>query len=106
MAIGHGIAEKRSAAAARQTGITDSAYNARRRATMQPGPAGIGVMRKIQLARMSVGIENTVRSPTTQRRTIVIVEHSTPPNLIGLPCAIAASSDFLYRMAQANPIPM
>ena len=72
-----GQIENSSAADPKQTGTTESVYNARRRAIMHPGPAGIGVMRKIQFARMSIGKEKTTRIPTTQSIMITIVEQQT-----------------------------
>ena len=88
----------------RQTGTTERAYKARRRAIMHPGPAGIGVTRKIQLARMSIGKEKTMRIPTTPGIMITMVEHSGPrPSACAKPSPV--SSAFLKKIAQANAMP-
>ena len=94
-----------------QTGTTDIAYKARRRATIHPEPSGIGVMRKIQLARMSIGKEKTTRVPTTQSMTSRIVEAMSaeaPHRVSHRPLQKASSASMKIaekRIAVAKPTP-
>src|ERR1035441_1745281 len=76
---------------------------------MRGGPAVNGMLRKIQLARMSSGREKTTRAPKTQSPINMTVEASSgtesdsqgPPS----PGPVISGGAFRKRIANAKPTP-